>query len=233
MLERERERERENLCISGLRAEKVWDYENGFMMFSHPTRISKLIAHYTLYSRCINLPGSIIEFGVYKGSSLFQIATFRDMLETSYSREIFAFDAFGEFPSHGITDSNDIEFIKEFEDAGGDGIDVADAYRVLKYKGFNNIFLIQGDVRKTFPEFLSENLSARFNFVHLDLDLYEPTAAVLEDSFLRMVKGGIMMIDDYNAVAGATMAVDEFLSRHPECHLEKLPYIEVPAFIVK
>ena len=43
-----------------------------------------------------------------------------------------------------------------------------------------------------------------------------------------------MVIDDYNAVSGATRAVDEFISnRGIASKIEKSPYYTIPSFIVK
>ena len=37
-----------------------------------------------------DLPGDILEFGVFKGSSLIRFLTFRAILENNYARKIFA-----------------------------------------------------------------------------------------------------------------------------------------------
>ena len=47
----------------------------------------------------------------------------------------------------------------------------------------------------------------------------------------RLVTGGIIVVDDYNAVRGATEAVDRFIETKPK--LEKLPFYHVPSFIRK
>lgn len=44
--------------------EDKWTYENGFYLTSEITRIPKMIAHYKLYKKIVNLPGHIAEFGV-------------------------------------------------------------------------------------------------------------------------------------------------------------------------
>lgn len=50
-------------------------------------------------------------------------------------------------------------------------------------------------------------------FVHVDVDMYEPTKAALEFFWDYLVPGGCIVIDDYNHTVfeGATRAVDEFL----------------------
>ncbi len=223
----------ENLTIRQLSADSVWDYENGWHWFSAPTRMAKLLAHYEIYKRCVHLPGCVAEFGVYKGNSLLQMATFRHMLELPEARKIYTFDAFGTFPTEDIQNPDDQDFIARFSSDGGDGSSLEEIQSILDFKGFKNIHLIKGDVRKTFPNFLKENPHTRFNLIHLDMDVYEPTKVVLSAIYDKLVKGGIIMIDDYNAVVGATNAIDEFIAAHPELSVEKLPTSHIPAFIVK
>lgn len=222
-----------NLEIRGLQSKDVWKYENGWFWFSAPSRIAKIIAHYELYKRCTSLPGAIAEFGVYKGNSLIQIATFQHMLELPGGSQIYAFDAFGTFPDTNIHGADDQKFITKFSNEGGEGSTLSDIKAIMDYKNFKNINLIEGDVRNTLPEFIEKNPQVRFKFVHLDMDVYEPTAFVLPYIYERLVYGGIIMIDDYNAVGGATRAIDAFLEEHPELKLHKLPINNVPAYITK
>ena len=42
--------------IKGLNSEKIWDYENGFYWFSPVNRISKLITHWEIYQKTLNIP---------------------------------------------------------------------------------------------------------------------------------------------------------------------------------
>jgi hypothetical protein len=53
----------------------------------------------------------------------------------------------------------------------------------------------------------------RFAFVHIDVDVYEPTRDALAFFYPRLSEGGIIQIDDYNLIdwPGSTKAVDEFL----------------------
>ena len=45
------------------------------------------------------------------------------------------------------------------------------------------------------------------------MDIYEPTKFALEKLFKKMSPNGIILIDDYSTVEGATKAVDEFLKK--------------------
>ncbi len=129
--------------------------------------------------------------------------------------------------------AEDQRFIAKFSAEGGDATSLSDMYKLINKKGFKNIFLIEGDVRERFPEFLFANQHIRFSFAHLDMDVYEPTLCVLEILYEKIVKGGIIMFDDYNFVSGATKAIDEFLLTHQYLSIEKLPICHTPSFIMK
>jgi O-methyltransferase len=55
-----------------------------------------------------------------------------------------------------------------------------------------------------------------YKFVHLDLDLYEPIKGAIQYFYPRMVKGGVIVIDEYGFPRwpGAQKAVDEFCLAH-------------------
>lgn len=60
-----------------------------------------------------------------------------------------------------------------------------------------------------------------FSFVHVDVDLYEPTRHSFEFFYPLMARGGFMVCDDYGSAycPGAKKAVDEFFATKPECVL--------------
>lgn len=221
-----------NLIIRGLSSREAWDFENAFYWFSHPSRINKLIAHYDLYKSIISLPGHVVELGVYKGASLVRLATFRNNLENDFSRKIIGFDAFGKFPTDNLHMDADLSFVDSFEKAGGDGLSAEDLQALLKRKGFQNIELVKGNVFDTVPDYLNKNPETRIAFLHLDMDVREPTDFALDHLYSRVVPGGLVVFDDYNAVAGETEAVDDFIARN-KLKLEKTSHYNVPSFIRK
>lgn len=218
--------------IGKLTRDDVWDYENGFYWYSHKTRINKMLAHYELYKTIVDIPGHIFELGVYKGASLVRFATFRDALENDFSRKIVGFDAFGTFPTRQLQTEDDLKFVKRFENVGGDGLEEAQVRNVLESKGFENFELVKGNVFDTLPHYLRANPETRIALLHLDMDVKEPTDFALEHLYERIVPGGIIMFDDYNAVAGETISVDQFISKK-RLKLEKLPFYNIPAFVRK
>ena len=64
------------------------------------------------------------------------------------------------------------------------------------------------------------------------MDVKEPTDFVFDLLYERVVPGGLIVFDDYNAVAGETISVDEFVKKY-HLKLEKLSFYNVPTFIRK
>jgi hypothetical protein len=218
--------------IRGMSKEKIWDYENSFYWFSSPTRINKMLMQFELYKSIIKLPGEIIECGVYKASSLIRLATFRNLLENDFSRKILGFDAFGKFPSQNLLLESDLEFVEYFESSGGFGLEESEVEAILADKGFKNIFLRKGSVFDTLPAYLDEYPETKISFLHLDMDVKEPTLFALDLLYDRVVPNGIIVFDDYGTIAGETEAVDEFIQKK-RLVLEKLTFYKTSSFIRK
>lgn len=73
------------------------------------------------------MPGDVVELGVFKGGSLIQFATFRELLENQNSRKIIGFDVFGKFPEANSMDSDKkfaMEWNERFTDDFVDKMDI-------------------------------------------------------------------------------------------------------------
>ncbi len=221
-----------NNVVRNLSSKNVWDFENAFYWFSHPTRLNKMLAQYELYKSVSGLPGDIFELGVYKATSLIRLATFRNVLENDFSRKIVGFDAFGKFPTDNLTLKADLNFIDSFEMTGGDGLSKREVEKILSAKGFQNVFLNEGNVFETLPEYLDKYPATRIALFHLDMDVKEPTEYALECLYDKVVPNGLIVFDDYNSVAGESEAVDEFLAKK-RLKIEKTNHYSVPSFVRK
>jgi len=215
--------------LNGYDTDKLFEYENGFHTVSGKERFGKFLAHYELFKMISDLPGHIVECGVFKGNSLLRFASFRDLLETTFSRKIIGFDSFGEFPDTSYED--DKKYLEGFVgEAGSSSISVEGLQKVLKHKNINNIELVKGDILETVPEYCKSNPHLKVALLHLDVDVYEPTVTALEYFYDRVVSGGIIVFDDYGVFPGETKAVDQFLQGK---RIQKLPISHVPAYFMK
>ena len=214
----------------GFEIEKEWDYENGFYITSHVSRTAKIIAHYELYKSITNLPGQIVECGVFKGVSLIRFANFREILENTFSRKIIGFDAFGEFPKE--SSKKDRHFPEHHDNVAGLGIDIDELYRIFNHKNYKNIELIKGDITKTVPEYVEKNKELKISLLHIDTDVFEPTDIILKNLYSRVVPGGLIVFDDYALIHGETEAIDNFFE-NKKVIFEKYPFLEKPTYVRK
>ncbi len=210
-----------------------FQYENNFYLSSDVNRMAKVMAHYDLFKHTIDVPGAIVECGVFKGASLVRFAAFRQLLTNPLAKRIIGFDAFGEFPETDF--EGDKKWRDKFvTDSGEQGIGVEQLLEVLKHKKCDeNIDLIKGDVIKTIPEYLSKHPELKISFLNIDVDVYEPTRAALEYFYPLVSKGGVILLDDYaNVFPGANKAVDDYF-KDKDVSIKRLPYCVTPCYIIK
>jgi hypothetical protein len=209
-----------------------FDYENGFYLTSSTSRLGKIITHYEFYKMIKNLPGDIVEFGVFKGASLIKWASFRELFENTYSRKVIGFDIFGKFPETDFTD--DMHHRDTFmKDAGEMSISIDELEKVFKYKNLKNIELVKGDILKTAPKYINDNPQLKISLLHIDVDIYEPSKIILETMYDSVVEGGVIVLDDYGTFPGETKAVDDFF-RGKSVEINKFSFSQsTPVYIVK
>ena len=83
----------------------IWDIENIFYLKSDISRIFKIICHYEIFRLTKNVPGEIIECGVFKGNSFVRFLSFRNLIKIK-NKKAFGFDVFGNFPKQKIKEDN-------------------------------------------------------------------------------------------------------------------------------
>ena len=96
-----------------------------------------------------------------------------------------------------------------FDALGGlDNVCVIAQSSIVGGSKYNNVF----------RHFFAEVENQRFAFVHIDVDLYQPTRDSIEFFYPRLNPGGILLLDDYGfrSCPGATAAADEFFTDKDE-----------------
>jgi len=211
---------------------KQFEFENGFYLTAPVDRFSKFVTHIDLFRRISDLPGAIVECGVFKGASLCRWIKLRALLENPSSRRIIAFDTFGEFPDADFVD--DIPARARFvAEAGNQGISRDHLEDLLRTQDlFMNIELIQGDILESVPVYVRLQPELKIALLNIDVDMLAPTRVCLEQFYPRLVRGGIAILDDYGAFPGANKAIDDLFDR-TGVTIRKLPYSSNVAFVVK
>lgn len=211
-------------------SEKMFDYENGFYLTCDNLRMPKVLAQYELYKKILDLPGSIVECGVFKGASLIRFAHLREALENPDARKIIGFDSFGAFPRSELNEDN--QFAEKHDSFTGVGIDKEDLEMVLAHKKMQNIELVAGDLNVTLPAYVETHPALKVALLHIDVDVYTPTKTALEVLYSRVVKGGVIVFDDYAHIAGETRAADEFFA-DKNLPIKKFPFSHSACYMIK
>jgi hypothetical protein len=205
-------------------------HENHFHLTCEPGRVSKIMAHHELFRRTVDVPGAIVECGVFKGASFAGLAGMRSVLGVEH-KALIGFDTFDLFPETSF-DADQEKRRAFIEEAGSQSISKRDLEAFLRLKGCGgNVDLIAGDICETVPRYVNEHPDLKISLLNLDTDIYEPAKVILEQFYPIMSSGGIIMLDDYGVFPGETEAVDEyFADKHIDIH--HLSYRATPAFIL-
>ena len=162
-----------------------------------------------------HLPGDTAECGVLDGASSYLICSAR---EDGGLSEHHAFDSFEGLSAPGPEDRPRTS--AAFHWTAGD-LSVPIEETMLKLGRFGNVRYHRGWI----PQRFGEVAARRFSFVHVDVDLYQPTKDSLTFFYPRLVPGGILLCDDYgyHTCPGARRAFDEFAATTPERSVVHLP----------
>jgi len=156
---------------------------------------------YEVFKQVLDVKGSVIECGVYRGFGLMTWAHLSAILEpVNLTRRIYGFDTFEGFPPPHEKDSTDLG------EAGTGGLfassydelsELARIHDVTRFLGhIPKVELIKGDAIKTIPEFISSHQHLVVSLLFLDFDLYEPTRVAIEYFLPRMPKGAVIAFDE-------------------------------------
>lgn len=162
---------------------------------------TRFLACYEIFKKVLDVKGSIIDCGVYRGFTLMSWSLFSAVLEpANLTRRIYGFDTFGGFPAVSRRDKNKFRKINAKElaaDSYNELSEIIKAYDNNRFLGHvNKVELIKGAAHKTIPKFVHDNPHLVVSLLFLDFDLYEPTKAAIRNLYPRIPKGGIIAFDE-------------------------------------
>lgn len=212
----------------------TWGAYNNFLLYGEVDRFSKILARYELFKKIIELPGDIVEGGVFKGTGLFYWAKMIEIFNPRTNRKVVGFDTFQGYPLSA--NAQEMEAAREFEDTAGFGpVTVEELTQLATLQGLQErIELVEGDVTSTFTKYTNANPGFRIALLNLDFDTYDATRAALDALFQLVVPHGIVVLDEYGAAPwGESNAVDEFIQGH-DIKLQSIPWTHSPsAYFIK
>jgi hypothetical protein len=198
------------------------DIWRDFPLYTRRTYLKRFLAHYELFQKVIDLPGDIVELGVFRGASLMSWANFMEIRNMGdRQKKIVGFDNFMGFGELDEKDGAPVAAVQKeaggfdssgFEESLRDVISIFDSDRFIPYK--TRVHLVKGDASETVPKYVVENPGMRISLLHFDVDLYRPTLIALEHLWPLVVPGGVVAFDEYGIPPweGESRAVDEFFA---------------------
>ncbi len=204
----------------------LFEMFRNFPVFTPRFNLARFLCHYELFKKVVDLPGVIVDLGVFRGSSTFTWAKLCEIFcPTDIKKVVYGFDTFGGFPELSLEDGteNIEQDLTKGGYFGGKTIekDLLAAQQAMNYdrhlRHRDRIEFIKGDVLDTIPKFIAQKENGlRIALLNLDLDLYEPTKIALEYFVPKMVRGGIIILDEYavDTFGGESKAVDEYFQKH-------------------
>jgi hypothetical protein len=205
--------------------------------------LPRLLAHYELFKQIIDLPGSIVELGVYLGAGFF---TWSKLLETfvpgDRSRKVYGFDNCSGYPEFSSEDGNPMPWVEGIigEKAASESyiesmVELHNNDNLLP--GVERCKIIIGDIAETVPKFASESLGTRISLLYFDVNLYEPTLIGLKWLYPLVLPGGIVAFNAYGAPPwqGEALAIERYFKEVGEQPImRKFPFSTHPsAYFIK
>lgn len=189
--------------------QESFDAYNDLLWHGELDRFTKILSRYELFRHVIDLPGDVVECGVFKGHGVLFWARLVQIFNPMSQRRVIGFDTFEGVPEtvrgesdrlHGAAFTNYADVPER----------VAEQARAL---GFDKrLELVKGDATTSIAEYAAARPGFRVALLNIDFDVYEPCKAALEALIDRMVPGGIIMFDEYAVHQwGESNAADEVL----------------------
>jgi hypothetical protein len=207
------------------KAEFISEMMSDFPIYARRMDLSRFIVRYELFKQAMQVPGYFVEIGVYKGNGLMTWAKLIDMhCPGDRMRRVVGFDNFKGFTNlhekDGAASEQGNKVVGGWNPGGAKEdldffIDVFQADRFLPRASL--IEIVDGDVCATAAKWAKANPGIRIALLNLDVDLYEPTRAVLEALYPMVSPRGVVLIDEYGArdFPGPAIAVEEYLGKLP------------------
>lgn len=181
-------------------------FENWFLDILKKIRDHTLVSEdrcYTIHmfsKHCRHLEGDFAECGIYKGGTAYLISLIlKD--NSNHQKTLHLFDTFSGMPKSANEDKSHHKE-GDYQDTSVEAVkDFLSDYSFVEFH--------PGLIPDTFEAVTNK----KFAFVHIDVDIYQSIKDCCEFFYERMIKGGIMIFDDYGLQGyelAAKKAVDDF-----------------------
>lgn len=216
----------------------IYDAFNDFI-FSPDTKVlAKLIARTLLFNQVTQIPGDIVECGVFKGSGILSWLKLKKILAPNSFKKVIGFDYFDTQSLLNSLSGGDQDRMRElFEDRNYEHDSAAERllHERIASAGFlgSDYELVQGDISETAKEFVDRRPGFKISLLYLDLDIGEPTYHALSSFWDRVSKGGLVVFDEYAYHQWSEAAGADRFFEDKDVQIKTLDYPCPTAYVIK
>lgn len=186
-------------------------------LYTRSSVLAKMLYVNELYQKIVQVPGVVMEFGVWWGTNLALFESLRAIYEPyNHTRKVIGFDTFTGYPSIRSEDG-DCDLARPGTYATSQAYETYLA-EMLDYHQQENVMghvkkyeIVKGDVTQTIDDYLKRHPETIIALAYLDLQLYEPTKKCLEAIRPHLTRGSVVALDELNCdeFPGETQALKE------------------------
>jgi len=228
----------DNLEVSKV-SQSIYDNFNNFILSEDRRVFNKLISRALLYHEVKDIPGDIVECGIFKGTGLYTFLKLKNLYNPNSSKKVIGFDFFDTNELiNSISDKTEKESMqilfsaREFKHDNSFKDNLSN--QIIK-NGFSSsdFDLIEGDISITTKQFSEKNPGFKISLLYMDVDLEVPTYNALNNFWDNMTKGGLIIFDEYGYHKWSeSKGVDKFI-KEKNLEIKSLNYACPTAYIKK
>jgi Macrocin-O-methyltransferase (TylF) len=188
-------------------------------LYMRSSVLAKTLYINELYQKIINIPGAVMEFGVWWGTNLALFESLRAIYEPyNHARRVVGFDTFTGYssiqPEDGDGDlvaAGQYSTTQDYEEYLAEVLDYHQRENVMGH--VKKYEIVKGDVTQTIDDYLNAHPETIIALAYFDMQLYEPTKKCLAAIRPYLTRGSVIAMDELNCseFPGETIAFKEVL----------------------
>lgn len=220
-------------------SQDLYDNFNNFIISDDRRVFNKLVARTLIYDSVKDIPGDIVECGIFKGSGLFTFLKLKKVMNPNSAKKVVGFDYFDTDNLIKNISGNQDKVAMETLFRGRNFTHNESSKIEMEKKIIENGFskhdfeLVEGDITITSREYVKKNPGFKISLLYMDLDLEEPTYQTLNNFWENITIGGIIVFDEYGYNKWSeSKGVDRFI-KEKGIRIKSLNYNCPTAYIIK
>jgi hypothetical protein len=195
----------EDICNNNSKnipTDEVYNAFNNLVFSSDVKLLGKLLHRFKYFLDIKDLPGDIVEIGVFKGSGVATFSKFIEIFIPNSNKKVIGFDIF-DSDDKSVILSKDTPIDQKtmnlvYSKVNSNELSLESVSRRLDQMNIKNKYLlVKGDVADSIPKFVDENPGFRISMIYIDVDLERPTYFALKYLWDRLLPGGIVLFDEF------------------------------------